>query len=164
MTAEVGKAAPDFTLKDQAGNDVTLSSFKGKTCLVVNVASRCGLTPQYAGLQALQEANESSEFTVLGFPCNQFGHQEPGTSEEILDFCESKYDVSFPLFEKIEVNGKGTCELFKLLKSKQAAEDGTADIQWNFTKFIVDGSGNVVARFGPRTTPEEIAAALPKYL
>ena len=154
----------DLTMKSITGESVKLSSFKGKTCLVVNVASRCGLTPQYAGLRDLQEANEDKGFTVLGFPCNQFGAQEPGTSEQILDFCESKYDVNFPLFEKIEVNGNGTCDLYKLLKSKQANEDGTTDIQWNFAKFLVDGSGSVVARFGPRTTPEEIAAELPKYL
>ena len=154
----------DLTMNSITGDPVKLSTFKGQTCLVVNVASRCGLTPQYAGLRDLQEANEDKGFTVLGFPCNQFGAQEPGTSEEILDFCETKFDVNFPLFEKIEVNGSGASELYTLLKSKQPNEDGTTDIQWNFTKFLVDGSGNVVKRYGPRTTPEEIAAELPKYL
>jgi glutathione peroxidase len=131
---------------------------------VVNVASRCGLTPQYSGLRELQEQNEDRGFTVLGFPCNQFGAQEPGTSEQILEFCESKYDVNFPLFEKVDVNGNAACDLYKLLKTQKSNEDGTSDIQWNFTKFLVDGSGNVVARYGPRTTPEEIAKELPKYL
>jgi glutathione peroxidase len=154
----------ELTMNSITGEPVKLSTFKGQTCLVVNVASRCGLTPQYAGLRDLQEAYEEKGFTVLGFPCNQFGAQEPGTSEQILEFCESKYDVNFPLFEKIEVNGNGTCELYQLLKSKQSNDDGTSDIQWNFTKFLVDGAGNVVARFGPRTTPEEIAKELPKYL
>ena len=101
---------------------------------------------------------------MLAFPCNQFGAQEPGTNDEILAFAKSKYAVSFPMFAKIDVNGDGACDLYQLLKSKQPAEDGSSDIQWNFTKFLVDATGNVVARFGPRTTPEEIAAALPKYL
>ena len=139
----------DLTMKSITGEPVKLSSFKGKTCLVVNVASRCGLTPQYSGLRELQEQNEDRGFTVLGFPCNQFGAQEPGTSEQILDFCESKYDVNFPLFEKVDVNGNAACDLYKLLKTQKSNEDGTSDIQWNFTKFLVDGSGNVVARFGP---------------
>jgi glutathione peroxidase len=101
---------------------------------------------------------------VLGFPCNQFGKQEPGTNAEILKFAQSKYDVTFPMFEKIEVNGAGACALYQLLKSAQPDEEGKPDIGWNFTKFLVDRSGNVVARFGPRTTPEEIAEQLPKYL
>jgi glutathione peroxidase len=154
----------DLTMNTLAGAPVKFSTYKGKTVLVVNVASRCGLTPQYAGLRELQEQNARKNFTVLGFPCNQFGAQEPGTAEEIQTFCDTKYNVNFPLFEKIDVNGTGTCELYKLLKSKQSNDDGTVDIQWNFTKFLVDGEGNVVARFGPRTTPEEIAAKLPEYL
>jgi glutathione peroxidase len=101
---------------------------------------------------------------VLGFPCNQFGKQEPGSNAEILKFAQSKYDVTFPMFEKIEVNGAGACALYQLLKSAQPDEEGNADIAWNFTKFLVDRDGNVVARFGPRTTPEEIAAVLPQYL
>ena len=154
----------DLTMNSLAGEPVKFSTFKGKTVLIVNVASRCGLTPQYAGLRALQESNAKKNFTVLGFPCNQFGAQEPGTPEEIQTFCDTKYNVNFPLFEKIEVNGSGTCELYKLLKSKQPNDDGTSDIQWNFTKFLVDAKGDVVARFGPRTTPEEIAAKLLQYL
>ncbi len=101
---------------------------------------------------------------MLGFPCNQFGAQEPGTNDEILAFAASKYGVKFPMFAKIEVNGDGACELYKLLKSAQPGDDGNADIPWNFTKFIVDGAGNVVARFGPKTTPEEIGATLSQYL
>jgi glutathione peroxidase len=101
---------------------------------------------------------------VLGFPCNQFGKQEPGSNAEILQFAQSKYNVTFPMFEKIEVNGPRACALYQLLKSAQQDEEGNADIAWNFTKFLVDRDGNVVARFGPRTTPEEIAAVLPQYL
>jgi glutathione peroxidase len=154
----------DIKMKSIAGEPVKFSSLKGKTCLVVNVASQCGLTPQYVGLQALHDDNKEKGFTVLGFPCNQFGKQEPGTSEQIQSFCETKYAVDFPLFEKIEVNGDSTCDLYQYLKAQQKDEDGKPDIAWNFTKFLVDGSGAVVARFGPRTTPEEIAKVLPDYL
>jgi glutathione peroxidase len=154
----------DIKMKSLAGDPVSFSNFKGKVCLVVNVASKCGLTPQYAGLRDLQDDHESEGFTVLGFPCNQFGAQEPGTAEEIQTFCDTKYDVNFPLFEKVDVNGTGTCELYKYLKAEQKDEEGKADIAWNFTKFLVDRSGKVVKRFGPRTTPEEIADVLPEYL
>jgi glutathione peroxidase len=154
----------DLKMKSLAGEPVNFSTFKGKVCLVVNVASKCGLTPQYAGLRDLQENHEAEGFTVLGFPCNQFGAQEPGTAEQIQTFCDTKYDVNFPLFEKIDVNGPATCELYKYLKSEQKDEEGKADIAWNFTKFLVDRSGKVVKRFGPRTTPEEIDEVLPEYL
>jgi glutathione peroxidase len=122
------------------------------------------MTPQYAGLRTLHEDNKAKGFAVLGFPCNQFGKQEPGTNAEILKFAQSKYNVAFPMFEKIDVNGPGACELYQWLTSQKAGEDGKADIPWNFTKFLIDRSGNVVARFGPRTTPEEIAKVLPQYL
>lgn len=122
------------------------------------------MTPQYAGLRTIHESNKANGFTVLGFPCNQFGKQEPGTNAEILEFGQSKYDVTFPLFAKIEVNGDGACDLYKFLKAGQADEEGKPDIAWNFTKFLVDGSGSVIARYGPQTTPEEIAEQLPAYL
>jgi glutathione peroxidase len=154
----------DFTMGSISGEPVSLAQFKGKTCLVVNVASKCGLTPQYAGLQKLHEDHEGNAFTVLGFPCNQFAGQEPGSNEEIQTFCSSRYAVSFPLFAKVAVNGSDTCALYELLKAAAPNEDGTQDIPWNFTKFLVDGSGEVVKRYGPRTTPEEIAEDLANYL
>ncbi len=154
----------DLTMKSITGQPVSLGNYKGKTCLVVNVASKCGLTPQYTGLQKLHADNESENFTVLGFPCNQFAGQEPGTEEEISTFCSTNYDVTFPLFAKVDVNGADTCELYRLLKSAALNEDGTVDIPWNFTKFLVDGDGNIVKRYGPRTTPEEIAEDLSSYL
>jgi glutathione peroxidase len=154
----------DLTMNAITGEPVNLGEFKGKPCLVVNVASRCGLTPQYAGLQKLHQDNEARGLRVLGFPCNQFGGQEPGSEAEIETFCSTNYDVSFPLFSKVEVNGDGACELYRMLKSAAPNDDGTEDIPWNFTKFLVDGDGNVVKRYGPRTTPEEIAGTLEQYL
>ena len=122
------------------------------------------MTRQYAGLRTLHEDHKDQGLTVLGFPCNQFGAQEPGTNEEILDFARSKYNVEFPMFAKIEVNGDGACELYKHLKSEKSGPEGKSDIAWNFTKFLVDRSGKVLERFEPRTTPEEIAEALPQHL
>ena len=118
------------------------------------------MTPQYAGLRTLQTERGGENFSVLGFPCNQFGKQEPGTNEEILEFATSKYDANFPLFAKIEVNGDGACELYKILKDGQPNEDGSTDVGWNFTKFLVNGKGEVVKRFDPKTTPEAIAGQL----
>ena len=112
----------------------------------------------------MQEQYADQNFTVLGFPCNQFGAQEPGSNEEILEFARSKYDVNFPLFAKIEVNGSGACELYNYLKAAKAGDDGNADIGWNFTKFLVGGDGEVLARYAPQTTPEDIGADLAKYL
>lgn len=154
----------DLTVESLAGEPVDLGTFKGRTCLVVNVASKCGLTPQYAGLQKLHQDNEARGLSVLGFPCNQFAGQEPGDSEEIASFCSTNYDVTFPLFAKVEVNGEGTCELYRLLKAEAPNEDGSQDIQWNFTKFLVNGDGEVVRRYGPRTTPEEISEDLENHL
>ena len=122
------------------------------------------MTSQYAGLRTLHHDNQARGFTVLGFPCNQFGAQEPGTNDEILEFARSRYDVDFPLFAKIDVNGEGSCALYDLLKSAHADPEGKADIAWNYTKFLVNRSGQVVARFEPKTTPEEIAAALTDHL
>ena len=143
------------------GEEVSFSDYKGQPLLIVNVASHCGLTPQYAGLRQLQA---DGKVTVLGFPCNQFGAQEPGSPEEIQEFARSKYDVNFPLFAKIEVNGDQACDLYKWLKAQQPNEDGSEEIPWNFTKFLINGDGDVVKRFGPKTTPDEVAGALGHYL
>ncbi len=128
--------------------------------LVVNVASKCGLTPQYKQLQAVHDKFAKKGFTVLGFPCNQFGAQEPGSDEEILEFAKSKYNCNFQLFSKVDVNGDGACDLYNILKSEKANPDGNPDIGWNFTKFLVGKDGKVLARFEPMVTPEEIAAQL----
>ncbi len=122
------------------------------------------MTPQYAGLHTLHESNKAKGFNVLAFPCNQFGAQEPGTDAEILEFATSTYDVQFPMFSKIEVNGDGACDLYKLPKAEQPDEEGNQDIPWNFTKFLIDRSGAVVKRYGPQVTPEEIGVELSQYL
>jgi glutathione peroxidase len=145
----------DFTAKSLAGEDVPLKQFAGKVLLIVNTASKCGFTPQYRGLEALHRELSPRGFAVLGFPCNQFGGQEPGDAEQIEQFCASKYDVSFPMFEKIEVNGFATHPLYDYLKSEKSGLLGSS-IKWNFTKFLVDRSGKVVARFAPTATPEGI--------
>ena len=157
----------DIPLKTLAGEETTLAEHKGKALLVVNVASKCGLTPQYAGLEELHERYADRGFTVLGFPCNQFLGQEPGTSDEIATFCSSTYGVTFPLFEKIEVKDSGQHPLYAAL-TQQADDDGVAgDVQWNFEKFLVAPDGEVVHRFRPKVLPEDpklveaVEAALP---
>jgi glutathione peroxidase len=152
----------DVDISTLDGDASSLASYKGKALLVVNVASQCGLTPQYAGLQRLHDTYSSRGFEVLGFPCNQFGGQEPGTSGEIKTFCETSYGVSFPLFEKIEVNGPGRHGLYEQLTAVADAEGKAGDIQWNFEKFLVAPDGEIVARFRPLTEPEapELIAAL----
>ena len=132
--------------------------------LIVNVASRCGFTPQYSGLEALYRKYRDRGFAVLGFPCNQFGAQEPGSEADIGAFCSSQYDVTFPMFAKIEVNGSGTHALYQLLKSARPGVLGTEAIKWNFTKFLVDREGRVVTRHAPRDTPESLAAAIEALL
>ncbi|WP_394618523.1 glutathione peroxidase [Lentzea sp. JNUCC 0626] len=152
----------DIPVHTLAGEPGDLGALKGKVALVVNVASRCGLTPQYAGLERLQAKYGAEGFSVVGFPCNQFMGQEPGTSEEIATFCSTTYGVSFPLFEKIEVNGPDQHPVYQEL-TKHADADGTAgDVQWNFEKFLVSRDGQVLARFRPRTEPEDasITAAI----
>jgi glutathione peroxidase len=144
----------DATLWD--GQPIRLDRYRGKVLLVVNVASQCGFTPQYAGLEALYRKYEERGFAVLGFPCNQFGRQEPGSEREIYDFCTENYQVTFPLFAKIDVNGPGTHPLFAFLKSQKSGLLGTGAIKWNFTKFLIDRSGQVVFRFGPRSAPDAI--------
>lgn len=147
----------DFTVKGIRGEDVPLSSYRGKVLLVVNTASACGFTPQYKGLEALHQKYRDRGFAVLGFPCNQFGAQEPGSNEEIQSFCETKFKVSFPMFSKIDVNGKNADPLYQFLKKEEPGILGTEGIKWNFTKFLVDKDGKVVKRFAPKTEPEAIA-------
>jgi glutathione peroxidase len=156
--------AYDFSARDIDGRERPLAEFAGRALLVVNVASECGFTPQYRGLEALWRKHRDSGFAVLGFPCNQFGHQEPGDESEIKTFCSLNYDVTFPLFAKIEVNGAGTHPLYVWLKGEKAGIFGTEAIKWNFTKFLVDRSGQVVQRYAPRDTPEKIDAAVSALL
>lgn len=146
----------DFTATDIAGNEVSLADYEGKVMLIVNTASKCGFTPQYEGLERLHEDLADKGLAVLGFPCNQFGKQEPGDAAEIANFCKLTYDVNFPMFAKIEVNGPGTHPLYDYLKSEAKGLMGSKSIKWNFTKFLVDREGRVVKRFGPGDKPEAI--------
>jgi len=145
----------DFTAVSLAGEDVPLQRFEGQVLLIVNTASACGFTPQYRGLEALQKELGPRGFSVLGFPCNQFGKQEPGDAKAIEQFCASKYAVTFPMFAKIDVNGDNADPLYRYLKSEKSGLLGSS-IKWNFTKFLVDRSGQVVARHAPTTTPESL--------
>jgi len=154
----------DFAAKPITGAEQPLSAYKGKVLLIVNVASQCGFTPQYAGLQALQKQFAGQGFDVLGFPCNQFGAQEPGPESEIASFCETSFGVTFPLFAKIDVNGAGAHPLFKYLTSEKTGLLGTEAIKWNFTKFLIDRDGNPVARYGSSTKPETLEAPIRKLL
>jgi glutathione peroxidase len=162
MTASLFGASSvhEFTLNSIDGKPAPLSAYQGKVVLIVNVASRCGFTPQYAGLEALYEKYKDRGFAILGFPANNFGAQEPGTNEEIKTFCSSKYNVTFPMYSKISVKGDDKAPLYQFL----TATGG--EIQWNFTKFLVDKSGKVVARFEPKVTPEspDVAEAIEKAL
>ena len=153
----------DFSAKLNSGNDQSLSAYKGKVLLIVNTASECGFTPQYKGLQELYAKYHDRGLEVLGFPCDQFGHQEPGSDAEIQSFCELNYGVTFPIFSKIEVNGSGTHPLYKFLKNEKGGLLGDA-IKWNFTKFLVDKQGTVVERFAPQTAPERISADIEREL
>jgi glutathione peroxidase len=146
----------DFSAKTIDGNEQKLDAYRGKTMLVVNVASKCGFTPQYEGLEALYRKFKGQGLVVLGFPCDQFGHQEPGSEEEIKNFCSLTYDVSFPMFAKIDVNGSRTHPLYKYLKHEAKGLLGSEAIKWNFTKFLVDKDGEVVKRYAPADTPAAI--------
>lgn len=150
-------SALDFTMKSLDGKEVPLSEYQGKVVLAVNVASRCGLTPQYEQLQSLYSKYGDQGLVILGFPCNQFREQEPGTASEIRQFCTTKYGVTFPLFAKIEVNGDGACDLYKYLTALATEPQGPGPIQWNFEKFLIGRNGQVVARFAPRTKPDDSA-------
>ncbi len=154
----------EFSAKRLGGKEENLSAYKGKTLLIVNVASKCGFTPQYEGLQKLYETYKDKGVEVLGFPCNQFGAQEPGDEKEIASFCSLNYGVSFPLFAKVDVNGDNAHPLYKFLKKEKKGLAGSEAIKWNFTKFLVDGEGAVVARFGPQDTPELIGRKIEKML
>jgi glutathione peroxidase len=155
----------DFTLPSLDGKDAPLAAYKGKVVLVVNVASRCGYTPQYTALEAIYEKYKDQGFVILGFPANNFGGQEPGTNAEIKTFCQSKYSVTFPMYEKISVKGDDKAPLYSYL-TKDANPAVAGDIKWNFTKFLVDRHGKVVQRFEPATTPDspEVIAAIEKLL
>lgn len=154
----------DFAARRLGGGEEKLAAYKGKTLLIVNVASKCGFTPQYEGLQALYETYRDKGLEILAFPCNQFGAQEPGDEKEIASFCSLTYGVSFPMFAKVDVNGEGAHPLYKFLKKEKKGLAGSEAIKWNFTKFLVDAEGAVVARFGPQDTPELIARKLEKML
>ena len=154
----------DFKAKTIDGREMPLSSYQGKVLLIVNVASRCGYTPQYAGLEALWRQYRDRGLVVAGFPCNQFGAQEPGDEAAIGQFCATTYDVTFPLFAKIDVNGESAHPLYGYLKAAAPGVLGTEGIKWNFTKFLVDRAGNVAARYAPATNPEDIAKDIDQLL
>lgn len=152
-----------FKIKDARGNEIALSNYQGKVLLIVNTASQCGHTPQYAELQELYNTFYEQGLEILAFPCDQFGHQEPGTNEEIQEFCQLNYGVTFPVLSKIEVNGPGADPLFTYLKEQKPGPKGS-DIQWNFTKFLVDRGGNVVERFEPAVKPQSLAPVIQNLL
>jgi glutathione peroxidase len=151
-------------IKAADGSDTDLSPYAGKVLLIVNTASKCGFTPQYEGLEALHRKYSERGLAVLAFPCNQFGAQEPGDAEEIASFCRLTYDVTFPIFAKIDVNGPAASPLFEQLKQGAKGVLGSEAIKWNFTKFLVDRSGRIVARYAPTTKPEAIAADIERLL
>jgi glutathione peroxidase len=153
-----------FSARLLNGEEVSLSRWQGRALLIVNTASACGFTPQYAGLEDLYEQFGDDGLTVLGFPCNQFGGQEPGSSHDIAGFCETHYRITFPIFEKIDVNGPNAHPLFQYLKKEKSGLLGTQNIKWNFTKFLVDRAGNVTARYAPQTKPEELEEPIQKLL
>lgn len=154
----------DFSARRIDGSEQRLADYAGKVLLIVNVASQCGFTPQYAGLEALWRKYRDRGLVVLGFPCNQFGAQEPGSEGEIADFCRSRYDVTFPLFAKIEVNGEQAHPLYQHLKSAAPGVLGTEAIKWNFTKFLVDRQGRVVSRHAPATAPADLEREIEELL
>ena len=154
----------NISVKDIDMNSVDLSAYEGKTLLIVNVASKCGFTPQYKDLQNLYEKYQDQGLEVLGFPCNQFGAQEPGTNEEVKSFCDLNYNVSFKMFDKIDVNGSNASPLFKYLKHESPGIMGTEAVKWNFTKFLVNKAGQVVKRFAPKDGESEIESELQKIL
>ncbi len=154
----------EFSANDISGKPVSLETFKDKVLLIVNTASRCGFTPQYRELENLHRSYKDRGFSVLAFPCNQFGRQEPGNAQEIADFCETNFQISFPLFEKIDVNGEHAHPLYRFLKSQAPGALGSKAIKWNFTKFLIDSNGKVVKRYGPLTTPNAIRADIERLL
>ncbi|WP_105189171.1 glutathione peroxidase [Pseudoalteromonas sp. T1lg48] len=154
----------EFSATNNRGDEVALSAYKGKVMLIANTASKCGFTPQYQGLNDLYKDLQAKGLVVLGFPCNQFGEQEPGSDSEISEFCELNYGVSFPIMSKIDVNGAGAHPLFDYLKAQAPGLLGTKKIKWNFTKFLVDQNGKVLKRYAPLTKPEAIRADIEALL
>jgi len=154
----------DFSAKSLSGEEIALSKFRGKVLLIVNTASKCGFTPQYSGLEKLHETYSASGFEVLGFPCNQFGSQEPGNAEEIASFCSLTYNVTFPMFAKVDVNGAKAHPLFKFLKRAKPGTLGFEGVKWNFTKFLIDRNGAPVERYAPTTKPEELQKSIEALL
>jgi glutathione peroxidase len=154
----------DYSAKTLDGQDVSLADYRGQVLLIVNTASKCGFTPQYEGLEALYKTYKDRGFTVLAFPCNQFGAQEPGNAEEIASFCSLTYDVTFPVMSKIDVNGADAHPLYRFLKKEQKGVLGTEAIKWNFTKFLIGKDGEVVERFAPTVKPEDLKVAVEALL
>lgn len=154
----------DINVKAIDGRDISLADYAGKVVLVVNTASKCGFTPQYDGLEALYEKYRERGFVVLGFPCNQFGAQEPGDEQQIAEFCTTRFNIAFPMFAKIDVNGANAHPLYQHLKTARPGVLNTEGIKWNFTKFLIDRNGNVVERYAPATKPEDLAAAIEALL
>ena len=154
----------EYSVKDKNDSEIKMGDYRGKTLLIVNTASKCGFTPQYDGLNELQKKYADQGFSVLAFPCNQFGKQEPGSNSEIQDFCSLNFDVSFPVLAKIDVNGENEEPLFGYLKSEQPGIMGSKGIKWNFTKFLVDKNGEVLKRFSSKTTPSEIEKEIESIL
>ena len=164
VKAEPGKTVYEFSAQLLDGRAVSLSEFRGRVLLIVNTASQCGFTPQYAGLEELYQAYKQRGFEVLGFPCNQFGAQEPGAAAEIGAFCEKNYGVSFPMFAKIDVNGPDAHALYQFLRKAKPGILGTGGIKWNFTKFLIDRQGGAAERFGPSTAPKALAGKIEELL
>ncbi len=161
---DTAKSVYAFSAKTIQGEEKSLGDFAGKVLLIVNTASKCGFTPQYAGLEKLYQQQQKAGLEILGFPCNQFGEQEPGRAEEILSFCQKNYGVTFPLFAKIDVNGRYAHPLFEFLKAEAPGVLGSKAIKWNFTKFLVDRKGRVVSRFAPKDKPEELQSIIQEFL
>tara|TARA_Y100000768_G_scaffold57108_1_gene38337 strand:- start:12 stop:500 length:489 start_codon:yes stop_codon:yes gene_type:complete len=154
----------EFTCEDSSGQKIELSSYQGKVLLIVNTASQCGFTPQYEGLEKLQQTFADKNFSVLAFPCNQFGGQEPGTNEEITEFCKLNYNNNFPIFSKVDVKGNDAHPLFSFLTKERKGLLGTENIKWNFTKFLVNKEGEPVSRYAPSTTPDKIQSDIENLL
>lgn len=154
----------DFTVKDANNNDFPMNQLKGKATLIINVASKCGFTPQYKGLELLYKEYKSQGLNVIGFPCNQFGAQEPGNNQEIQQFCSLNYDVTFPIMSKVEVNGSNAAPIYEWMKASAPGILGTEAIKWNFTKFLIGKDGQVLGRYAPQTDPKEISMDIQKAL
>ena len=154
----------DFSVKDNADNEISLRDFSGKVLLIVNTASKCGFTPQYKGLEELQNKYGEDKFSIIAFPCNQFGGQEPGSNEEIQEFCSLNFQTSFPVMSKIDVNGDNADPVYDFLKSEKKGLLGSKGIKWNFTKFLIDQEGQVIKRYSPNTEPKDISTDIEKLL